>query len=163
MKKVKIIILLLMLSVVFSVFTSGIVFASSERWVQKYEVNVPLYNDSFVQTSDGGYAIAGRTESGALLLKTDSYGNVEWNQTYLGDGARSIIETSDGGYALAGGTQLIKTDVYGNIEWDRTLLGGNRVNSLIQTSDGGYVATGFSGDSQQGEENYFWLVKTDRL
>ena len=42
-----------------------------------------------------------------LLVKTDSNGNMIWNQTYGGAGdnvANSVIQTSDGGYAVAGST-----------------------------------------------------------
>jgi len=35
--------------------------------------------------------------------------------------------------------------------------------SLIQTSDGGYAIGGNTGDARFGEEEYFWLVKTDEL
>ncbi len=68
---------------------------------------------SLVETSDGGFAIAGDTESfGARgsdfwLVKTDGSGNMEWSQTYGGAGdekAYSLVATSDGGYALAGVT-----------------------------------------------------------
>jgi len=68
---------------------------------------------SVVETDDGGYALAGVTDSfGAglgdfWLVKTDSSGNVEWNQTYggpMGEEAHSVVETSDGGFALAGFT-----------------------------------------------------------
>jgi hypothetical protein len=87
---------------------------------------------SLVETSDGGYAIAGYTGSfGAgeydfWLVKTDLFGNMEWNQTYGGtdwDVAHSLVETSDGGYVIAGNTEsfgageddfwLVKTDEYG--------------------------------------------------
>ncbi len=87
---------------------------------------------SLVETSDGGYALAGGTSSFDVgqgdfwLVKTDDYGNVEWNQTYGGasnEGAYSLVETSDRGYALAGYTLsfgagsydfwLIKTDSQG--------------------------------------------------
>ncbi|MEJ2281689.1 MAG: hypothetical protein P8X97_07280, partial [Candidatus Bathyarchaeota archaeon] len=66
---------------------------------------------SLVETSDSGYALAGDTTSfgaggaDAWLIKTDKYGNMEWNKTYGGiwdESAKSIIEASDGGYALAG-------------------------------------------------------------
>jgi len=60
---------------------------------------------SLVETSDGGYAIAGTTHPDDYfgdfwLIKTDAYGNEEWNQTYTGaetEAATSLIETSDGG------------------------------------------------------------------
>ncbi len=132
-----------------------------------------------VETSDGGYALAGDTTSyGAggydfWLVKTDEFGYIEWNQTYGGKGndcARSLVATSDGGYAIAGGTLLIKTNEYGNVEWNQKY--GGTFRSLIQTSDGGYamagsLATGVNLDSICMETGEFvstydlWLVKTD--
>jgi hypothetical protein len=65
------------------------------------------------QTSDGGYVVAGTTESfGAgdidlWVLKLKSDGAVEWQKTYGGsnyDGAYSIQQTLDGGYIVAGWT-----------------------------------------------------------
>jgi hypothetical protein len=75
------------------------------------------FAQSVVQTSDGGYAITGYSRSyGAgsydfWLIKTDSSGNTQWNQTYGGgsvDQAFSLIETSDRGYLMIG-----KTDSFG--------------------------------------------------
>jgi len=76
-----------------------------------------------VQTSDGGYALVGFTQSGedyiCWLVKTDPDGNMEWNQTYGYGVANSVIQTSDGGYALAGTNLddfcLVKTDEVGVI------------------------------------------------
>jgi len=83
-----------------------------------------------VQTVDGGYALAGYTESFGghgdfWLVKTDTNGNAKWNKTYGGtsrDWAFSVVQTVDGGYALAGYTMsfgaggldfwLVKTDVF---------------------------------------------------
>jgi hypothetical protein len=68
---------------------------------------------AIVQSSDGGYVVAGRTYSfGAgsydiYVVKLDSGGNVVWTKTIGGsdyDKAYSIIQSSDGGYAVAGGT-----------------------------------------------------------
>ncbi|MFZ8835331.1 MAG: T9SS type A sorting domain-containing protein [Candidatus Caldipriscus sp.] len=86
------------------------------------------------QTSNGGYIVAGETNSfGAgnrdiFLIKTDAFGNVQWAKTYGGtdwDFAHTVQQTSDGGYILAGYTAsfgaglsdilLIKTDANGDI------------------------------------------------
>jgi hypothetical protein len=140
--------------------------SSSEVWVQMYgEGEANFYTETFIQSSDGGFVIAGATEFGPSLLKTDVYGNLEWNQTYDGtffDYAHSLIETSDKGYALISRFQkLSKFDLNGNLEWNRALTGGDTANSLIQTSDGGYAVTGSSGDPLKDETDHFWLAKTD--
>jgi hypothetical protein len=137
---------------------------------------------SVIQTSDGGYALAGYTESfGAggqdfWLVKTDSFGNMVWNQTYGGannDEAWSVIQTSDGGYALAGVITLpdwsydfllIKIDSVGNIIWGKIYGGayGDWALSMIQTSDGGYALAGYTQSFGAGGQD-FWLVKTDSV
>jgi predicted secreted protein len=133
------------------------------------------------QTSDGGYAILGETMSfGAgswdfWLIKTDSEGNMQWNQTYGGtadDQSGDMCLTSDGGYALAGYTSsfgaggrdfwLVKTDAAGNPLWNQT-YGGTGVetaNHVAQTADGGYALAGYTSSFGAGG-NDFWLVKTD--
>jgi hypothetical protein len=131
--------------------------SSSDSWIQTYKVTGEVSVEDIIQTSDGGYAIAGN-----LFIKTNAYGNVEWNQTYS---ARSLIPTSDGGFALAGGLQLLKTDPCGNLEWNRTLWGGrdgSTAFSLIPTDDGGYAIAGITGDPRWTEE-HFWLTKVDEL
>jgi hypothetical protein len=144
---------------------------------------------SLIATSDGGYALAGTTESpgaGDLdfwLVKTDSVGNLEWNRTYGGPGdevARSLVATSDGGYAVAGvwntdtdywldhyfggDIWLVKTDKLGNMQWNKTYGAADFTvaRSLIVTSDGGYALAGSTGDLDSGVHD-FWLVKTDSV
>jgi hypothetical protein len=139
---------------------------------------------SVVETSDGGYALAGCSASfGAeyidfWLVKTDSFGNHQWNKTYGGavdDAAASVVQTSDGGYALVGSAEsfgagesdfwLVKTDSFGNHLWNKTYGGistdrSEYPQSLVQTGDGGYALTGYT--DSYGAGNYdFWLVKTD--
>jgi len=160
----------------------SLVGASSEMWSKTYG-NGKETGHSLIETSDGGFAIAGDTRSfGAggndfWLVKMDANGNMEWNQTYGGpesERAKALIKTSDGGFAIAGHYThpsgecdfwLVKTDSYGNMEWNQT-YGGPGVdlaNSLIETSDGGYAIGGsFNPDYEDpfGDRD-FWLVKTD--
>jgi hypothetical protein len=136
---------------------------------------------SLIQTSDGGYLIAGHTESfGAgkddvYVVKLDANGNLQWTQTIGGpeiDWGYSLIQTSDSGYAIAGETEsfgagkidvyVVKLDAKGNLQWTKT-IGGPSVesgSSLIQTSDGGYAITGvtFSFSAESGK---VYLVKLD--
>ncbi len=96
------------------------------EWSKTFGGSVDDVASSVIQTSDGGYALAGVTGSyGAggfdlWLVKTDSSGNEEWSKTFGGsddDSASSVIQTSDGGYALAG-----FTDSYGAGMWDLWLV-----------------------------------------
>jgi len=126
---------------------------------------------SLVKTSDGGYALTGKTlsfgagEYDVWLVKTDGSGNMEWSRTYGGAGndyAFSLVETSDGGFAFAGGNRLVKTDGSGNMEWNQTYggTGNDAIRSLVETSDGGFALAGYTRSFGAG--NYdFWLVKTD--
>ena len=155
--------------------------ASSVMWSQTYESGRFQAAFSLVETSDGGYAIAGSSGfyqvEDFCLVKTDEYGNMQWIKTYGGpdsEEAYSLVQTSDGGYAIAGDGLLVKTDECGNMEWNQTYGGGSYFisNSLVETSDGGYVVAGGSRlvkfDSQGGIEwnqTYFMgatrsLVKT---
>jgi hypothetical protein len=155
--------------------------AGNQNWTQTYGGSGDDFAYSVVQTSDGGYALAGYTDSfGAgyydfYLVKTNSAGNEQWYKTYGGPGddeARSLIQTSDGGYALAGFTDsfggggykfyLVKTDSTGNMVWNSTYgsAGDNQAYSVIQTTDGGYALAGYTDSSGAGG-NDLYLVKTD--
>jgi len=137
---------------------------------------------SVQKTSDGGYIIAGSTNSfGAgdvdmYLLKTDEYGNFLWDKTFgdtsRSDYARSVVQTADGGYIIAGLTisfgtgtydvYLVKTDEYGNLLWEKTFGGSNTHMgfSVKQTKDGGYIIGGNSLSFGSGDYD-FYLIKTD--
>nr|QNO49728.1 hypothetical protein BFOKDAJI_00030 [Methanosarcinales archaeon ANME-2c ERB4]QNO50514.1 hypothetical protein LKCECFIB_00006 [Methanosarcinales archaeon ANME-2c ERB4]QNO50667.1 hypothetical protein FFGHKCHG_00021 [Methanosarcinales archaeon ANME-2c ERB4] len=135
---------------------------------------------SAVQTSDGGYILAGMTtsygsgSSDVWLIKVDTNGNEQWNRTFGGknrDYAYSVSQTSDGGYLIVGCIRsydpygdawLIKTDANGNEQWSKT-FGGKYEDvaySGHQTIDGGYILIGKTGSYGAG---YFdaWLIKTD--
>jgi hypothetical protein len=134
---------------------------------------------SVQQTSDGGYIVAGWTDSFSaglgdiFLIRTDASGNISWAKTYGGgsfDRAYSVQQTSDGGYIAAGFTRsfgagddnifLIRTDASGNISWAKT-YGGTYYDyaySVQQTSDGGYILAGETVSFGAGGA---FLVKTD--
>jgi hypothetical protein len=90
------------------------------QWNQTYGGTLDNYAMSMVQTSDGGYALAGQKllggfgiETVALFVKTDGAGNELWEKTYGGTDAyyraNSMVQTSDGGYALAGWTRAFNS------------------------------------------------------
>ena len=133
-----------------------------------------------LQTGDGGFVAAGKTESfGAggsdfWLVKTGPSGETEWARTYGGkynDEARGLVATLDGGYALGGFSWsfgaglsdywLVKTDGAGDLKWDRTFGGVPRdaAHGLEQAPDGGLVLAGWSESFAGGDG--VWLVKTD--
>ena len=148
---------------------------------------------SVEQTSDGGYIIAGYTRSlgsgdyDVWLIKTDSNGEQQWNQTFgesKGEKGNSVKETSDGGYIIVGNTEsvpyesgisdvlLIKTDSQGNEEWSQSFgeteagHGPYRTEygySVQQATDGGYILIGTKKEPNNNpSSNYdIWLIKAD--
>ena len=168
----------------------------NEHWNQTYNCgtytnpsgDVYPRNDearSVIQTSDGGYAIAGQTASGSgltttyemWLVKTDTSGGEQWNKLYEGSnmpGAEyRVIQTSDGGYALAGTEPktsdesdvilfgdparnsdfyLIKTDSSGAVQW-RNSYGDKYADfacSEVQLNDGGFAIAGSITENNKG-------------
>jgi len=136
---------------------------------------------SLIQTTDGGYAVAGETYSKGAgnadfwVIKLDSKGSMIWDKTYGGNGydaALSLIQTTDGGYAVAGDTSskgagdrdlwVIKLDSKGNMIWDRAYGGSDedRANCLIQTTDGGYAVAGTTSSKGAGSDD-FWVIKLE--
>ncbi len=136
---------------------------------------------SIVQTTDGGYVLAGRTSSfGAgnqdmYIVKLDAGGTLQWSRTVGGtseDGGFSIIQTIDGGYAITGRTYsfgtgnkdmyIVKLDAGGALQWSRTVGGTANEDawSIIQTTDGGYVVAGNTNSFGAGLSDMF-IVRLD--
>lgn len=140
-------------------------------------------NGNFVvQTSDGGYAIAGVTNSTGgeyiSLIKTDPSGTLTWSKVYgsatsgSDASAASLLQTSDGGFILAGYTSnygagsddfyLLKTDMNGNIVWTKTYGGGmnDDAYAVAQTYDGGFIIAGTTSSFGNSMGDIL-LVRTD--
>jgi len=167
--------------------TSNIYLAKLNRfggldWQRGIDYNHSFDDAYFVyQLGDNGFIIAGGCYTtarkwDALLVKTDSLGNPQWQRTYgdnNSDIAYTACKTRDNGYILAGQTAsfganwvdiyLVKTDSLGNMLWQNK-YGGNGIDralSVLQTSDGGYIVVGlFGGDTAQSVGDVY-LLKVD--
>ncbi len=157
--------------------------ASKMQWNRTFGGTGDDYAAYLIQASDRGYLLVGSTDSfGAgsqdfWLVKTNMYGDVQWNQTFGGTGydySVAVMQADDGGYVLAGYTDsfgagnadawLVKTDLTGNVQWNKTFGGPNydEVYSVAQVSDGGYILAGATTSSGAGFLD-FWIIKTDSL
>lgn len=138
-------------------------------------------NESTEQTSDGGYIMAGVTNSfGAgdwdiYLNKVNSVGNTIWTTAIGGtdvDYCFSVHQTNDGAYVVAGYTKsygageadafLLKVSSTGNVLWGKTWGAGadDVFNDVKQTSDSGFILVGYTQNYGAGSDDVY-LVKTD--
>ncbi len=156
------------------------------QWVKDIGLVSLGAGTSVIQTADGGYALTGGKDGGFLLLKTNSSGDGEWEQTYGTEAeftsfASAVVQSDDGGYVIAGrgtpwpnfvgpnGTlfNLLKTDSSGNVQWNQSYSTQTTpfiAKSLIKTSDGGYAVAGYAetGHSiMSSGTGFVCLVKTD--
>jgi hypothetical protein len=134
-------------------------------WTRTYGGSGGEFAYAMETTDDGGFALAGLTNSfGAgfndmYLVRTNGSGDTLWTRTYGGTGyeiANSVHQTDDGGFILAGETKisaaarsnffLVKTDAQGNQLWTRTFGEGSddRAWSVHPCRDGGYVVAGMT-------------------
>ena len=130
---------------------------------------------------------AGRNESSTnvfgKVLKTDSFGNREWEKEFSGLGTGGFTsgqQTSDGGYILCGTTYpgnfgesvygniwLIKIDLNGNRVWERNLDfdPAGRAMSVQETDDGGFVIAASKNSDEKSDGSWInrdaFLIRTD--
>jgi parallel beta-helix repeat protein len=135
---------------------------------------------SIIQTSDGGYVIAGysgsykeTTDYDFWLAKISSTGVMQWNHTYGSDAydyAYSLIQNQEGGYVIVGGTPegaggfdvwILKTDAAGNQVWNKTYGYGrnDEAHGILPVQGGGYIVAGYTTDSDFSSD--MWLMKID--
>ena len=97
-------------------------------WQKTFGGNGSDYARNIQKTTDGGYIIAGSSnstngnvtgnqgEADMWIVKLSSIGNIEWQKSYggtKGDRAHSIKQTSDGKYIVVGQTLSSNGDVVG--------------------------------------------------
>ena len=150
-------------------------------WQKRYGGTAADYVTPIQQTADGGYIVAGYTQSfGAgsydvWVLKLDSTGVVTWQKTYgdaNSDYAYSIQQTADGGYIVAGATKSFGAGSYdgwilklagdGNVSWQKTYGAVNLQEAYFiqQTQDNGYIVAGGTYSSVT-ESTDAWVLKLD--
>ncbi|MFC2168858.1 CFI-box-CTERM domain-containing protein [Acidobacteriota bacterium] len=123
--------ILFIICLLFFVFSQTL----NAQWARTYGGSEDDYASSIMQTFDGGYVVAGSTQSfGAgydefQIFKLASDGTIEWQKTFGGniyDYANSIRQTSDGGYILGGQIAIYNDGKYvfilkisssGDVEW----------------------------------------------
>ncbi|MCK4980964.1 MAG: PQQ-like beta-propeller repeat protein, partial [Candidatus Delongbacteria bacterium] len=131
------------------------------------------------QTNDGGYILAGSTQSSGAggrdgwLIKTDMNGEIEWDEVSggtLDDYFLRVEQTSDDGFIVLGAQNmdndngdfwLIKYDKTGKEKWSKVYQYSDSaiVGRDIQiTSDDGFVIVGSKFNYNY---NDLWVLKTD--
>lgn len=165
------------------------------------------YPSTIISTSDGGFVIAGVSNSGISgdkteankgntdfwIVKINGLGQKVWDKTLGGstyEYVNSIITSSDGGFIIAGSSEsgisgdkteankgsvdfwIVKLNSLGQKVWDKTIggIGGDRASSVTTSSDGGFVvagssSSGISGDKTEANRGIadFWIVKINSL
>jgi hypothetical protein len=149
-------------------------------WTKTYGGSQDEMVSSCRQTHDGGYILAGVTQSWGLggsdgyILKVDSdgdslwskyYGGETWDQFYCG------IPTVQQGYAFSGyssvylkGDQvyMVETDAEGDTNWTYRIGGDHQDYGMdvLQKEDMSYITVGHTWS--EGDESQVFLVKTDK-
>lgn len=146
------------------------------QWEKSYGGSGQDWPNSIKKTNDGGYVIAGFSDSNdfdvtsnhgntdAWIVKIGEQGNLQWQKSYgtsENDAAISIVQTQENAYVFSGYTQsedgnqdfyIVKLNDSGEIIWEKSYGGTfNEVaRDLKQTTDGGFILTGNS-DSSDGD------------
>jgi hypothetical protein len=116
-------------------------------WNQAYGTSKDDQGVGLVQTSEGGYMVAGTVDRTLCLVNFDLNGAMVWNKTInqVDDSlVHSIIGTKDGGYALAVTSGVVKIDLSGKLEWN---LSRDGTHAIIQKGNDYVLAGSSSGTS----------------
>ena len=142
-----------------------------EQWITRLNLTENGFEQGYdvMQTADNGFIVYGKR-----LVKFDSSGNEEWNQTFeniVGVDTR-VEQASDGGYVIVDRTAfsnifsdalVIKTDSNGIEEWNKTFGGSgyDAIFSIQSISDEGYILAGYTSSFRNNSSYNGWLIKID--
>jgi len=153
----------------------------SIQWQKNFGGSNSDMGNSVLQTSDGGYIVAGYTsltnyDINALLIKLDKHGNLVWSSSMGGSQAdifSSVVQSNDGSYIAAGYTFSSNGDVHGQhgegdwwVVWidstgqilkDKCYGGSGQefCNSITRVNDGTFLLSGDNG-SGDGDASVFY-------
>lgn len=197
-------------SILYLIFSINAVFCFSQapdiEWQNTIGGNNTDELYSIEQTTDGGYILGGYSKSPISgdktetfvgnydywVLKLDSLGIIEWQNTIGGTGEDVLFieQTTDGGYVLGGSSKsdisgdkiesnrggsdywVIKLNTFGSIVWQKTIGGSldDKLYSIDEAEDGGFILGGYSYSGISGdktEENKggtdYWVIKIDSV
>jgi len=172
------------------------------EWDNTIGGSSPDYLKTMVETIDNGFLIGGdswsdisgdKTEATLgiqdyWILKLDSSGNIEWQNTIGGNEREyleSVISLTDGGFLVTGSSDsnisgdktensngeydiwIVKVDSSGNIIWQNTIGGSlnDGAKNITKTINGGFFLSGssesnISGDKTENSEGYtdYWVI-----
>jgi len=156
-------------------------FNGDTLWTKTYGGTGSDWANSVQQTTDGGYIVAGKTQSfGAgdydvYVIRTNSIGDTLWTRTYGGTGTDygyAVEQTVDSGFVITGRTAsfgaggvdvyLIRTDPNGDTLWTKTYGGSLDDYGLAvqQTKDNGFIIAGETYSFGAGSDDAY-LIRTD--
>jgi hypothetical protein len=149
-------------------------------WTRSYGGAGTDYGLAVRETSDGGFVLAGHTDSYGLgdsdvyLVKTDADGDTTWVRTFGGVGedfGRAVEQTDDGGYLVVGDTHsygtgdqsiyVVRTDASGDSLWTRA-YGPGYGKSVVATYDGGFAVVAERSIPEGGLQRTY-MIKMDAL
>ena len=156
------------------------------EWEKTFGGNSKDVGLDVIATSDGGFLFVGYTWSfgnrqQVYSIKTDYYGNKEWERNYgasMWDVGNAVIEVDGGGYLIAGYSNspgissgntdmyLIKLDLNGNLVWEKAYGNPTAPNhewafDLIQISDGSIILVGARDRYNKGSTNNL-IIRLDK-
>lgn len=150
-------------------------------WERTYGGPGSEFGWAMIPAADGGYLLAGQTDSfgegdkDGYIVKVNVTGDELWSRTFGGpqeDRLYSVDRSADTGFILTGTTKsfgaggrdawLVKTTNTGELAW--TQVYGEEQDdvghSVRRTTDGGYIVTGYT-QSFSAQDYDSWLIKTD--